>query len=69
MSKKKKDVKVWDLLNPKTEYVADDIKEKRYSICQTCTRFIKISGQCKECGCFMAMKTGILHASCPLGKW
>jgi len=28
-----------------------------------------LSKQCKKCGCFMAIKTKLQAATCPLGKW
>ena len=59
----------WDLLNPNTEYV-DDIEESmRYSMCQDCPEFIKLTTQCKQCGCIMKAKVKLKYATCPLGKW
>jgi hypothetical protein len=62
-------VKPWDFLNPNTEYAIKDVSSKRYSICQGCPEFIKLTSQCKQCGCFMAAKTKLEHATCPIGKW
>lgn len=59
----------WDLLNPGTEYVSDQISGQRYSLCLECPELIKATKQCKQCGCFMALKTKMLHSTCPLGKW
>lgn len=42
---------------------------ERLAICFECDRFYKPTRQCKECGCFMKVKTRISTASCPLGKW
>ena len=64
-----KEARPWNFLNPNTEYVDEKTKEKRYSICQSCDKFIKITTQCKECGCIMKLKTILSHASCPLNKW
>jgi hypothetical protein len=51
-------------------YLDDEVlSEKRYEICEVCPRFFKITKQCKECGCFMAIKTKLREAVCPLGKW
>ena len=58
-----------DLLNPHTKRVEADVAEQRFDTCKGCPSFIKISGQCKECGCFMSAKTKFEIAKCPLGKW
>lgn len=59
----------WDMLNPNTEYVSEEISNSRYSICLECPELLSITKQCKQCGCFMAMKTKLLEATCPLKKW
>jgi hypothetical protein len=30
---------------------------------------IKLTSQCKKCGCFMEAKTKLPNAECPIGKW
>ena len=67
--KKNETVKPWDALNPNTEWVEDSLFQERYSICQACPELIKLTKQCKKCGCFMAAKTKLVNANCPLGKW
>ena len=62
-------VKPWDAINPNTEWVSDEIKESRYSICKQCPEFIDLTTQCKQCGCVMKIKSGLYHATCPIGKW
>ncbi len=62
-------VKPWDIINPNTEWVSDEIKESRYSICKQCPEFIDLTTQCKKCGCVMKIKSGIQAATCPIGKW
>jgi hypothetical protein len=42
---------------------------ERESICDSCPRLFRPTFQCKECGCFMKIKTKIDSAICPLGKW
>jgi hypothetical protein len=39
------------------------------STCQSCEFFVKATHQCKKCGCFMDIKTKLLNAECPIGKW
>jgi hypothetical protein len=64
----KKTVKPWDILNPNTEW--DSKKgEERFEICKACPELIKLTKQCKKCGCFMAVKTKMQEATCPIGKW
>ena len=59
----------WDLLNPNTEYAEQDEAERRYDICKACPELIDLTKQCKQCGCMMALKTKLQHATCPLNKW
>ncbi len=63
------DTRPWDIVNTETEWASKDIAEERYSICQSCPELIKLTKQCKKCGCFMFAKTKLLNATCPLGKW
>jgi rRNA maturation endonuclease Nob1 len=42
---------------------------ERWEICKACPRFFAPTGQCKECGCFMRIKTRLPDATCPIGKW
>jgi hypothetical protein len=62
-------VKPWDLVNPKSEFVDTETSDQRYQICKTCPDFIKLTTQCKKCGCFMKAKTTLEKATCPIGKW
>jgi hypothetical protein len=59
----------WDLLDPNTEYVDKAEAEARLNICRECPFFIKNTQQCKECGCFMNLKTKLKLAECPQHKW
>lgn len=45
------------------------IKEQRINICKECDQFIKITSQCKMCGCYMPAKTALSGSTCPLRKW
>jgi len=67
--KLKKPARPWDMLNPNTEYVSDEIQLKRMSICKKCPFYIKLTHQCTKCGCIMNLKTKLSHAECPIGKW
>lgn len=59
----------WDVLRPSTQYVSDDSAAERLAICEECPRLTPVTYQCKECGCFMKIKTKLEQATCPLGKW
>jgi hypothetical protein len=63
------DVRPWDLVNPNTEWASEDKAKERYNICQSCPELVKLTKQCKKCGCFMVAKTKLEKAVCPLGKW
>jgi hypothetical protein len=62
-------VKVWDILNPNVPRTEENLQKARIEICETCERFFKPTRQCRECGCFMDMKTKLEEAYCPIGKW
>ena len=42
---------------------------ERWNICMSCDRLLKVTRQCKECGCFMKVKVRLKNSTCPLGKW
>jgi len=56
------------LLN-KSHYTDEQTAKTRYDICLECPELIQLSKQCKKCGCFMAAKTKLKMATCPLNKW
>jgi len=58
-----------DVFNPNVEHANEEKSQKRFSICEECPELIKLTSQCKKCGCFMKMKVKIQNAACPLGKW
>jgi len=66
---KKSAVGPMDMINPETEWVDEGLSNERFSICKACPELIKLTKQCKKCGCFMAVKSKMKLASCPLGKW
>jgi hypothetical protein len=59
----------WDIINPNTQYVSDKIRDTRMNLCLGCEHLIKLTTQCKKCGCFMTAKTKLENAVCPIGKW
>lgn len=67
MSEKK--VRPWDLFNKKMGRVDAETYNKRIEICKNCPELLKITFQCKRCGCLMKEKSKLADASCPLNKW
>jgi hypothetical protein len=59
----------WDVVNPNTEFADDEKQSTRMTICRNCPEYVKLTSQCKQCGCVMKLKTKLLYASCPLGHW
>lgn len=59
----------WDLVNPNSPKVDSEFAKERYQTCLSCPELIKLTKQCKKCGCFMFAKTKLEAATCPLGKW
>lgn len=57
-----------DLFDAK-KYTNREERNDRLSTCKGCERLFKMTGTCKECGCFMGLKTWLTNATCPLGKW
>lgn len=45
------------------------MSEDRLNICRSCEHFEEITSRCKQCGCFMEIKTRIPFVECPVGKW
>jgi hypothetical protein len=62
------ETKPWDMLD-KARYAENSLAKERLYICKQCPELIKLTTQCKKCGCFMAAKSKLAEATCPLGKW
>lgn len=61
-------VKPTDMLN-RANYTDAVSANARLEICEACPSLLKLTHQCKECGCFMKLKVKLAEATCPLGKW
>ena len=64
-----KPARVWDMLDPNIERVSEEVQASRMDFCKDCPFFMKITKQCRQCGCHMPWKTQLPHAECPIGKW
>lgn len=65
----RKQVRPWDLWNKKQNKVSVQTLKERIEICSNCPELIKLTYQCKKCGCFMKQKAKLYDAECPLKKW
>jgi len=59
----------WHLLVENAKEPDTEKVKKRMDICNACPELIKLTSQCKKCGCFMKAKTQLQAAKCPLSKW
>lgn len=50
-------------------FAPKDIAQSRLQSCLECEKFVRVTKQCRLCGCFVAAKTKMRSASCPLGIW
>ena len=69
MPNKDDDVKFLDLFNPNQPRSDKGDIEARLAICNECPYLNKRLMKCKQCGCFMHLKTTLHAAKCPIGKW
>ena len=53
----------------KSELVSKEEQKERNKSCMMCDRLFAPTFSCKECGCFMKIKTWIKEEKCPLDKW
>ena len=42
---------------------------ERLTVCHTCEHYIRLTGQCSLCYCFMNAKVWAKGAQCPINKW
>lgn len=62
-------IRPWDIFRKNVDKISNEMLQKRLSICAVCPEYIRLTSQCKACGCFMKGKASIADASCPKGKW
>ena len=51
------------------EEVSEEERLRRYSICQSCVFFEKVSTTCKKSGCNVEYKSRHASYDCPWGEW
>lgn len=67
--KEKYGVTIFDAFDSNSIKADENVAKERLDICLSCPELIKITKQCKQCGCFMSIKARLQEAKCPLGKW
>ena len=65
----KKPARIWDMLDPDVDRVSEQVLFDRLEICKECPFYMKITKQCRKCGCHMPWKAQLPHSYCPVGKW
>lgn len=66
--RKPKQVRVIDLVDPRAPRASKEQRRDRMELCNNCDN-INFAKQCSICFCVMPIKTWLLEASCPIGKW
>lgn len=58
-------------ITPPKKYqpVSKEIHDERLATCRDCERLFAPTLTCRECLCFMGVKTWIPGSHCPLDKW
>jgi len=59
----------WHKVDPSVSISSEEESSQRFSVCLSCPELIKETSTCKQCGCFMFLKTKLKDAKCPLNKW
>ncbi len=49
-------------------FLKAEAAEQRYKICQSCDQLNSLN-VCKQCGCYMPLKTRLPWTHCPVNKW
>lgn len=62
-------IKTW--LERSARFHAEGGQAKRLAVCRDCEFFRQdlTVPRCAKCQCFLALKTELISARCPLGKW
>ncbi len=50
-------------------FVPNEVYEDRIAICKSCIYYFKLTGTCKDCGCFMKIKARLAPMECSQKKW
>ena len=47
----------------------EEIVKYRMDICKSCEKYNEERKKCRQCGCFLPIKTAVAGDRCPLDKW
>lgn len=64
-----KDVNFLSLFDPREPRSEVELQQARLEICKQCPWLNPIGMRCRQCGCFMTLKSTLRQAKCPLEKW
>lgn len=56
-----------NVINGEGVSITEDQAKQRLAICEGCEFYANT--RCTKCGCYMAVKTHLKAANCPVGKW
>ena len=59
----------WDIFKAEAHNTDEQTAIDRYAVCLECPELLKITKQCKQCGCMMPLKVQLKAAEFPLVKW
>ena len=69
MLNKERNNSMMKLFTFKERQEIEDMAKERMNVCLDCDRYENLLNRCKECGCFLTIKTRMKHLHCPLKKW
>lgn len=49
-------------------FTVSEVRDARMAVCKGCDR-LGMGSFCKECNCYMPIKTWVEAATCPKNKW
>lgn len=63
------DVEFLDLFDVRQPRTPENEVKERLAICNECPWLNKRMMKCRQCGCYMKLKSTLQLAKCPIGKW
>ena len=65
----------WELVNYMHQnkdgvlFASEEVAKERLKTCAQCDKFEASESRCRECGCYIPVKSKLILDSCPLNKW
>ena len=63
------DVEFLDLFDVRQPRTPENEVKRRLEICNECPWLNKRMMKCRQCGCYMKLKSTLQLAKCPIGRW